>query len=878
MTNWAKAAGGPSAVIAVALAAMCLLLPFSAGASTLGGRILEAVPVAEGILLEKRVVAAGGEKVLVFVLKADLGNQYLKMNTLVGSGGTMDKNARVTDMAVGAGAVAAVNADFFQMLESARPIGMTYRDGQMLTSPPARDDMYGWAVNREGVPLIDLFSFRGGVTAGNGISFPLAGVNKPSYITAGGKNSHEDSLLLYNRYWGQSSRGRVGEKDQVVEVFVENETALEIRVSQPGKAIPAKGFVLAGRGVAAEYIKANIKVGEKVKVNYSVLPDGDKIWSGTGGWSLLVRDGLPVPVQPSGINGLNARTALGYTRDRKTLYVVVVEKSTFSRGFTLDELAEYMSRLGVDRALNLDGGGSSTMVARPLGEEKAVLVNTPQKEVQRPVPSAMAFFSTAPGGNLAGLVVRGPGRVLPGDRISYALKGYDSHYNPHPVNPEDVSWRLASGKGVLYGNDFTAGESGVVVISASHRGMRAEKTIRVLGSGEIEKITVSPSAVEVLPGEAAALKISARDQDGNVYPLSPVHYTVSLDPGLGQMENGLFRASEKPGTGEIKISFLGTAAMVPVTVKAGEKSVYEHIPAQPGTMVLGDLDISFGSGAFISAATVIATYGNVLPGPVPGRYKPVSAVVLHSPDNAAALSEPAAAAWRFAPGEDGRIAVIQFLGGGWREVPSKIVGNRVFFTFWELAPVVLVRDNKPPEEFKDMARHWSAGAVAKLSSAGVVNGYPGNIFAPDRQITRAEFVVMICRAMGWQPAQADGQFLDSGSMPGWASGYIRAAARRGLVSGYGDNTFRPSNPVTRAEMAVMINRLLSLPPAGDAVLSGIFTDGGSVPPWAVDQVSRIYAAGIMKGDGQKKFRPRDKATRAESAVLVDSALNYLNNR
>lgn len=137
---------------------------------------------------------AGG--VLFYVLKADLTNPYLKINTLVGAGENLDKNARVADMAAGAGAVAAVNADFFQMAESGRPIGMTYKDGRLITSPPLRDDMPGWAVTGGGVPLIEVFSFSGKVTARSGARFPLSGINKPSYIQSGEKNSPESTAMI----------------------------------------------------------------------------------------------------------------------------------------------------------------------------------------------------------------------------------------------------------------------------------------------------------------------------------------------------------------------------------------------------------------------------------------------------------------------------------------------------------------------------------------------------------------------------------------------------------------------------------------------------------------------------------------------------------
>lgn len=866
----------------LAVAAAFLVFPGAALAGFQGERVLESRPVAEGLVLEKRAVTAGGSQVLIYILRADLGNPYLKINTLVGSGGTLEKNAAVTGMAGGAGAVAAVNADFFQMAESGRPIGMTYRDGKLITSPPLRDDMPGWSVNRAGVPAIEVFKFSGGVTAKNGAQFPLNGINKPSYIESGEKNSHQDSLLLYNRFWGPVSRGRIGGSDSVTEVFVNNGTVSEILVNQPGKSIPENGFVLAGRGKAAEFIKSNLKVGDMISVNYSVTPDGDKIWAGTGGWSLLVDQGRAMANFPGDINGFNARTAIGYSRGKNSLLVITVEKSAASRGLTLNELAEYLVSLNVERVLNLDGGGSTTLAARPLGEEKPVLVNTPQRNIQRLVPTAIGFFSSAPRGSLSGIILGGPDAVFPGDTASFTVKGYDSHYNPYPMSGERVEWSLVSGPGSFSGNVFTATGSGTAVIAAKSGGVQATASVKVLGSQDLKGITPVPGSISVRPGATASLAVNAVGLDGTVYPLSPRNYTATVDPGLGRLENAIFTAAEVPAAGGIKISMGDLAVMVPVAVRYEDQAIYKFVPGQGGTLTLGDFSASFPGGAFGGPVTVSAFFGGELAAPVPGRYKTVSTITLKTMEGGPAdLADAAAVTWKIQPGEAGKMAVLQLQRGGWQQIPSRLVekDNLVASRIRELSPLALVRDEQPAAaEFKDMTGHWAEKPVLGLAAAGVVSGYPGNKFNPDGRITRSEFVVMICRALGWQPAQGEGRFKDQAAMPAWAGGYVLAAAGRGAVSGYEDGTFRPANPVTRAEMAAMISRALSLPAGEKAGPAEIFSDGASVPAWAAGPVSGVYAAGIMKGDRDKKFRPGDRATRAESAAMMYSVLDYLFSR
>ncbi|MFZ5652067.1 MAG: S-layer homology domain-containing protein [Bacillota bacterium] len=855
-----------------------LCLPQAAPAALKNDIVLESRPVAYGLTYEKRSVNFGAGPVLVYILRADLTNQYLKVNTMVGSDGTLARNARVTDMAAASGAVAAVNADFFQMGESGRPIGMTYKDGRMITSPPLTGNMFGWAINRDGTPVIDLFSFSGQVTARNGARFPLSGVNKPQYLVAGGASSHQDALLMYDRLWGTASRGRLGDGDNVTEVFVSGGSVVQIRTNQPGAPIPESGYVLAGRGKAADFIKNNIKQGDNITINHSVIPGGDKIWAGTGGWSLLADKGRAMGNFPSDINGPNARTAFGHSRDKKTLSVITVEKSSVSRGLTLDELAEYIVYLGIDRALNLDGGGSTTLAVRPLGEERPVLVNKPQRDTQRFVPTALGFFSSAPGGSLAGILLKGPEAILPGDLASFRLYGYDSYYNPISVEQEKVIWSVISGPGRFEKNVFTSGEGGTAVISAGYGGSQATKTVKVLGREDFSRIVAEPSSIVILPGNTSEIKIKAVGTDGAVYDLSPNRYNVSVDSGIGRFESGKFVAADAPSSGEVKITFSGHTVKVPVKVGREDQSTYRHAPGRQGSLTLGGLTVRFGAGSFSSPATVTAQYGGELSGPIPGRYRSLAAITLQSVEGPASLGEPAILTWKYQSEKPGRITVIQFSGGAWQELPSRVIESEsaVVCRTWRLGPVALVRDESQWPAFSDMQGHWAAGAVSRLAASGIVSGYPGNVFDPSRKITRAEFAVLVCKMAGWQPAQGRPEFGDQGEIPEWARGYIMAAVNKGVISGYKeDGTFRPARHVTRAEMAAVMARVLSVQPAEGAGMELVFTDGESIPPWAVKPVSAVVAAGVMRGDNENNFRAGDSATRAESAVLIDNALSYL---
>ncbi len=436
---------------------------------------------------------------------------------------------------------------------------------------------------------------------------------------------------------------------------------------------------------------------------------------------------------------------------------------------------------------------------------------------------------------------------------------------------------MDSGPGSFEKNVLVAEGSGSPVISASFGGFKSTRPVLVLGKEDFREIAVEPSPIVVQPGESVSIKVSAVSKANKVYTLSAANYTATVDRTLGMFKDGSFQASGGPAAGELKVRFADLVASVPVTVRSGNQAVYSFSPGQPGVLALGGLSVRFTGDSFARPATITATSGGEF-APVPARYSSISTVRLQALDTeAAALAQPATVVWRYQPEDEGRVAVLLFTGGAWQELPSKVNDeeNKITCRTWELGPLALVRDRQPPAGFNDVSGHWAAEAVTRLSAEGIISGYPGNTFAPSRQITRAEFVVLLCRALGWQPLQGECGFKDSGSIPAWARGYVLAAANKGAVAGYEDNRFLPSNLVTRSEMAAMAGKALSLPQAENIRLEKVFADGQAVASWAAGPVASVYVAGIMRGDNENKFRARDRATRAESAVLIDNILNYL---
>jgi len=108
---------------------------------------------------------------------------------------------------------------------------------------------------------------------------------------------------------------------------------------------------------------------------------------------------------------------------------------------------------------------------------------------------------------------------------------------------------------------------------------------------------------------------------------------------------------------------------------------------------------------------------------------------------------------------------------------------------------------------------WFFADVATAEKAGYISGYPDGTFHPNALITREEAAVILCRLINFDPrTHANNiEFTDSDSISPWAYGYVNRLVYDNMIIGYSDNTFRPKNPVTRAEAVVLVdNTRLSL--------------------------------------------------------------------
>jgi len=169
--------------------------------------------------------------------------------------------------------------------------------------------------------------------------------------------------------------------------------------------------------------------------------------------------------------------------------------------------------------------------------------------------------------------------------------------------------------------------------------------------------------------------------------------------------------------------------------------------------------------------------------------------------------------------------------------------------------------------FIDAENHWARDAIMFVKEKGWMIGVPGNRFAPENPLTRAEAAAILVRAFGLEKTGDDGvTFTDT--VNHWAREEIEIARQNNVVSGTGNGKFLPDKPVTRQEMAVMLDNMLMLPELEDDVSNPYYDISAEKTPWSYKSIIKMTGYGIFQGGDDGGFHPDDNTTRAQMAVLM----------
>jgi hypothetical protein len=190
-----------------------------------------------------------------------------------------------------------------------------------------------------------------------------------------------------------------------------------------------------------------------------------------------------------------------------------------------------------------------------------------------------------------------------------------------------------------------------------------------------------------------------------------------------------------------------------------------------------------------------------------------------------------------------------------------------------------IKEESPQEvvcPFTDIQDHWAKADICKAVSLDIVEDVSTTIFAPDKTITRIEFVTLLLRTLQI-PVGSEGTslpFNDTAGLSSWIQSVIHIGVSEGILAGYTDGSFRPHQTISRIELATMLAKAMKWESSSASNLP--FADQENIPAWAQPYVGVVHTRGIMQGRDGNQFAPDGVATNAEAIVTLLRLWNTIN--
>lgn len=535
-------------LVLLLFAIMIVSVPISA---TTLYKTLEETQISTGTILKNYKKFTEKGWLNINVLEIDLEDRYTDITLLTSSDG-VGKTQNLKTMATNNNCIAAINGDFFAASSGkGHSMGIAINDNELISS-----------------------SYNGNLTSDSFATFLLDNKSNPFYefisntITLTSKktkesievseiNKYPDSYnipAVYTEAFGEYS---IGSKEnlEMTEVVVKNNKVTEIRINKEAVQIPKNGYVISATGEGAEFLAQNFKVGTRVDLDIETSFNIKNIKFAISGGALLVKDGEIPETFSSNITGTHPRTAIGTSKDGETLYLVTVDgRQTSSIGMTQQELAEFLVEINVYNAINLDGGGSTTMVAQNLGDNFLSTINSPSGGSLRAVINGIGVISDTPSSTKVAHLIFDieDTNIFKGMERKITVKGYNKYYSPIEIDQNDIKWSYNGVPVKVEDGIITGNEVGTTNLTATYKNVKATVEINILSNPN--EISISPQKVIIEPSKSTSFTATLKNKNGyysNVDTNSILwkieEYFVDGEseeiPTDAKFENGMFTAT-----------------------------------------------------------------------------------------------------------------------------------------------------------------------------------------------------------------------------------------------------------------------------------------------------------------------------------------------
>ena len=677
--------------------------------------------------------------------------------------------------------VGGVNADFFSF-KTGVPMSNLVMDNEIISKDEEWQE--GFGITNDGTTFMAKMRVTSQLTREDGTKSVIHNINKYRQpytvymMTDKFSDTTENETAGYDVILTPTAgEMQVGKSiEAVVEAVEENSGAIKI---PKGKII-----LTVDKNAPYECVEtvSSLKEGEKVRIDFEV--EGDERWYnarlgiGSIGGRLLT-GGV---INPDLEKGAAPRTAIGIKEDGSIiLYTIDGRQQGHSYGVQLKTLAERMKELGCVDALNLDGGGSTSIVALLPGDKTATLKNSPSEGKERKVSTFFFLENTLSPTGQTGNVFIYPLEcyMLYGAEKKFDVKITDTAFYPMDLSSKPVFSIGTQGLNSTITSDgvLTAKDDGAVRIRAEINGIVGEMDVYAMKTPTDIKIKNENGDYisEITLDAGEGIKLNAEAYGGyNVLVSQNDNFSWKVEGNIGTISaDGYFASYEKTkGEGRIVVS-------------AGDKSI--SVPVK----------------------------------------------VNYIPDE----TEP-----------------------GKEAEPDEEEPNA-------------------ENPFSDTKGHWAEKVITYMYENGIISGEKtkeGLIFRPQKEMTRAEFSVMMCNYLKINISEYEDvslPFGDSEKIPKWAKGSIKALYKKGIVAGKtmpdGSVSSAYADNLTRAEAATIIARTLEKGATQKEISA---RDKEDIPKWAREGMEKLFSMGAMTGYKDGTIKPLANLTKAEAAKLIYSIM------
>lgn len=821
----------------------------------------------------------------------------------------------------------AVNGDFYSM-QTGVPMGVMIENGELISTDNGN---YALGFLADGSAVIGKPEINVSFTNLTKMSAPvkIGQVNK--FPTIWGIYMNTESFYSTTLSAAESLEITVKLDGELKAGGTVSGKVIDVKTDALNSEIPEGCAVIT---VATSYeehpLLASTEIGDSVKFDITCAAGWSDIITAVGGGDLILDGG----VMPEGIidesheKVSNPRTAVGIKPDGRLIFFATEGRSGNARGLKLEELSALMAELGCVTALNLDGGGSTTVMVKPPLEGEISYASRPIDTNYRALANGILFSSIYTPDGVPGALAPAPDAkyLLRGSTVGFEARLLDRAYMPieGTLSGDSLTAQFAEsypeGSGSFSGGKFTAGQIGgeyfIKISSAADSTVYGETTVIVADT--LDSLETKKSRIKMLPGTRAKIDVIA-EYNGNTvladaasfyYTLNGTHTvpnpedypTAAIVCDLGYLEpDGTFQA------------FGGVAGEVELGVWFDQFVRYVKIEINNEDDVIANFESPEDTGRFtVSENAVISTApgyksdGSIVISPVEAETASIAAVKPTEPapifSDAKSIIINLAGEYSGIPtvtlsDEDKNEYVLSYSVTkdyskqlGWRELTAEIpeslrTGDMTVTTILGVTIPengAIAMDNPTvhygkitPSPISGIENHWAEESINTLYDMTVIEDSDciteGEIrtYPVDVPLARGEFTKLLVRYLGidTSPYLVDGAVLEADT-PTDKVPYIRAAIGNGLMGGRGTledgSVIFDASATITREEAFKVFGTILESPETEVT----FADSADISSWAMVGISKCVSAGLIKGYEDNTLRPRATISRAEMASLL----------